>query len=152
MEINRALLNNGDLVLPRKDIPVPELRKLFKNLPENEIPMLTIRALTGRELFLVAEAATQNQLRTKLIEGLREAPNDSKAGEVMAAILSDKERDTDEFRRRLVIFRCGVIDEKGHSLFDEIETATIAEKWGVAFANVSLEIMTLNQEGPRAGE
>lgn len=152
MEINRALLNNGDLSLPRKDIPVPELRRLFKNLPAEEVPMLTIRALTGRELFLAGEAATQNQLRSKLIEGLREAPNDGKAGEVMAAILTDKKRDADEFRRRLVIFRCGVIDEHGKPLFDEIETAMIAEFWGQAFADVSAEIWRLSQEGPRAGE
>jgi len=152
MEVNRRLLSQGDLTLPRKILDVPEMRTLFTGLQEGQVPTLLIRALTGRELFLAGEAATQNQLRNALIEGLLAAPTDEQAGTTMAKLLTDKERDPDEFRRRLVIFRCGVIREDGTSLFDEIETARIAEMWGRGFANVTLEILTLGQEGPKVGE
>lgn len=103
-------------------------------------------------MFLVGEAATQNQLRSKLIEGLQTAASDAKAGEALAKLLTDTERDPDEFLRRLVVFRYGVIAEDGTSLFDELETARIAEMWGGAFATITLEIMGLGQEGPKVGE
>lgn len=140
------------MTLPRKILDVPELRALFTGLAEGQVPTLLIRALTGREMFLAGEAATQNQLRSKLIEGLQTAASDAKAGEALAKLLTDQERDPDEFRRRLVIFRYGVIAEDGTSLFDELETARIAELWGSAFATISAEIMALGQEGPKVGE
>jgi hypothetical protein len=152
MEVNRRLLSQGDLTLPRKILDVPEMRALFSGLLDGQIPTLLIRALTGREMFLAGEAATQNQLRSKLVEGLQAAANDAKAGEALAKLLTDQERDPDEFRRRLVIFRCGVIAEDGTALFDELETARIAELWGGSFATVTLEIMALSQEGPKVGE
>lgn len=152
MEINRRLLSQGDLALPRKILDVPELRVLFTGLIDGQIPTLLIRALTGREMFLAGEAATQNQLRNALVEGLQTATTDEQAGQTLAHLLTDKERDPDEFRRRLVIFRCGVIGEDGQSLFDEMETARIAELWGGVFANISAEIMALSQEGPTVGK
>jgi hypothetical protein len=152
LEINRNLLNNGDLVLPRKELPVPELRLLFKGQAENEVPTLTIRAITGRELFQAQAAVTANALRLKLMEALVAASDDKKTGEAMAAILNDRDQDTDDFRQRLVIFRCGVIGPDSAQLFSEIETARIAEYWPLVFIRVSTEIMALSQEGPKVGE
>lgn len=152
MDIDRNFLNNADLVLPRKEVPVPGLRKLFKNLPENETPTLTIRGLSGPEMFLAQAAVSANALRRKLMTVLSESHSEAQAGEQMGRILTDSERESDDYHQRLVVFRCGVTDGNGGPLFSEFETARIAQFWGLTFMSVSTEILALSQEGPRAGE
>lgn len=152
MEINRLLLSQGDIVLPRKVIPVPELRLLFKDLPAGEIPTLTIRGVTANVLFLAQEAFNGNTLRRQLIKALQEAPDDAKAADMMAKLLAEKEPESDEFRRRLVIFRYGVVNDDNSPMFTELETARIAELWSNRFATISGDILLLNQEGPKVGE
>lgn len=152
MEINRLLLNQDSLVLPRKVIPVPELRLLFKDLPADETPTLTIRGLTANVLFLAQEAFNGNTLRRQLVKALQEAPDDVRAADAVAKLLAEKEPESDELRRRLVIFHYGVVNDDNSPMFNELETARIAELWSNRFATISGEIILLNQEGPHVGE
>lgn len=152
MAINRQLLNNGDFALPRKTIPVPKLRKLFTGLADGEIPTLTVRALTGNELYLASEQRSDYSLRRVLLKAINESVTQEAMIQAVVSTVMDPERTSEEYAYRLAVFRFGVIEEDGKPTFTEMEVARIGEMFPVVIPEVTTEILSLCQEGPQVGE
>ena len=152
MEINRSLLNNGDLFLPTKIVPVPWLRPIFTGLNNGEVPTLTIRALSANEFYLAKEEQLRYGLRATLQKAVAEAIDVKTAIEDFLKITGDQERTSETYAFRCKVFEMGVIGPDGKSLFNEFEVRRIGQFFALPLGNVSEQILELMSEGPRVGE
>lgn len=133
--------------IPRQEaVPVPDLKEFFTDLADKEVPLWTVRGLTGQELGSCNEAAARNKNIGAILEGLADSSRKEKVASIRKLLgIGETPQDV---AKRIEMLLTGSVEPSV-----DIELAVkLCETFPVEFYQLTTKITQLTGQGHVPGK
>jgi hypothetical protein len=147
MKFDSAAFKKAKFTARTEDVPVPDMAGFFTGLKPQEIPVWTVRGLTGNELGNCNESAERNRKIGAILEGLVSPSKKdiSKAVKDMCGIGDNVPQD---IAKRISILVTGSVKPK----IDQELAVKICKTFPIEFFQLTTKITLLTGQGHVPGK